>query len=80
MVDGKFKQVQSIVTYCRDILVVSVTTIPSKSAFSTGGCILDPFHSSLILKMVEGLICLRNWLSSTNELIIVKVYIDEAET
>ena len=31
----------------RDVLAVPVSTVASKSAFSTGGRILDPFRSSL---------------------------------
>lgn len=41
---------------------------------------IDPFRSSLSPKTVEGLVCLKNWLSSSNQSIIVKEYMDEAET
>ena len=44
------------------MLVVLVSTVASKSAFSTGGCILDPFRSSLAPEMVQSLICTQNWL------------------
>ncbi|XP_075665547.1 zinc finger BED domain-containing protein RICESLEEPER 2-like [Castanea sativa] len=46
----------------RDVLAVPVSTLASKSAFSTGGRILDLFHSSLALEMVQYLICTQNWL------------------
>ncbi|GFZ20755.1 hypothetical protein Acr_28g0014600 [Actinidia rufa] len=45
----------------RDVLAISVSTVASKSAFSTGGRILDPFRSSLLPSMVETLICTQNW-------------------
>jgi hypothetical protein len=35
-----------------DVLAVSVSTVAPKSAFSTGGRILDPFRSSLSPDMV----------------------------
>ena len=46
----------------RDVLVVLVSTITSESTFSTKGCVLDTFKSSLSPKVVEALICSQNWL------------------
>ncbi|KAJ3697371.1 hypothetical protein LUZ61_001076 [Rhynchospora tenuis] len=40
----------------KDVLAMSVSTVPSESAFSTGGRILDPFRSSLSPKTVETLV------------------------
>jgi hypothetical protein len=45
-----------------DVLAIPITIVPSKSVFSTGGRILDPFRSSLAPKTAEGLICAQNWL------------------
>ena len=50
----------------RDIPAIPVFTVSSESAFSTGGRILDLFHSSLSPTTVEALICAQNWLRSTN--------------
>ncbi|KAK9180571.1 hypothetical protein WN943_029782 [Citrus x changshan-huyou] len=37
----------------KDVLAILVSTVASESAFSTGGCVLDPFRSSLTHKTVE---------------------------
>ncbi|KAJ1687900.1 hypothetical protein LUZ63_019290 [Rhynchospora breviuscula] len=50
----------------KDVLAMSVSTVPSESAFSTSGRILDPFRSSLSPKTVEALVCGQNWLRSSN--------------
>ena len=46
----------------RDVLAILVSTFASEFAFSTGGCVLDPFRSSLSPNTVEALICTQNWL------------------
>ena len=63
----------------RDVLAAPVSTVASESAFSTGGRILDPFNSSLTPKMVEALIYTKNWLSSTNEPMVLREYMDEVQ-
>ena len=52
----------------RDVLAVPVSTVASESAFSTGGCILNPFRSSLAPEMVQSLICTQNWLQSSMQI------------
>jgi hypothetical protein len=46
----------------RDVLAIPITTVASESAFSTGGCILDDFRTSLIPFMLEALVCMQDWL------------------
>ena len=41
-------------------MVIPVSIVASKSAFSTGGRVLDPFRSSLAPKTVEAIICAQN--------------------
>ena len=36
----------------KDILAIPMSTVASKMAFSTNGCLLDPFRSSLTPKML----------------------------
>ncbi|XP_057537538.1 zinc finger BED domain-containing protein RICESLEEPER 2-like [Amaranthus tricolor] len=50
----------------RDVLAIPVSTIASKSAFSTGGRVLDSFRSSLSPKMAEALISCQDWLRASS--------------
>ena len=47
-----------------DILVIPISTIASKSAFSTGGQILSQHCIRLQWTTLEALICARSWLWS----------------
>ena len=49
----------------KDVLVVPVSIVASESTFSTGGCIVDPFRSSLSPLMVQNLVCAQNWIQAT---------------
>ena len=60
------------------MLVVHVSTVAFKSAFSMGGRILDLFCSSLALEMVQSLICTQNWLQSSVQ-ILLRQSIDDVE-
>jgi mRNA-degrading endonuclease RelE of RelBE toxin-antitoxin system len=48
----------------RDVLIILVTTVASKSDFSIGGRVLDPFQSLLAPSTLEALIYSQNWLRS----------------
>ena len=48
----------------RDILAIPASTVPSESAFSTGGRVVSDYRSSLTPSTVEVLICLQDWLKA----------------
>jgi hypothetical protein len=45
----------------RDIMPIPVTTMASKSVFSTGGKVISPHRSRLAPKTIEGLMCMQAW-------------------
>jgi hypothetical protein len=49
----------------RDILAIPITTIASKSAFSTSGRLLSDHHSRLTPRMLEAMMCSQSWLRHT---------------
>ena len=51
----------------------------SEYAFSTAGCILDPFQSSLSPLMVEAFICCQNWLRPSSTPICLHATIDDVK-
>jgi len=64
----------------RDILVILVYVVSSKSAFSIDGRILDSFRSSSSSTIVEAPICAQNWLRSNKQNVDdLEVEINEAE-
>ena len=46
----------------KDILAVPISTVASKSAFSTSGRILYDFRSSLSAESVQALVCAQDWI------------------
>ncbi|XP_052477915.1 zinc finger BED domain-containing protein RICESLEEPER 2-like [Gossypium raimondii] len=64
----------------RDILAIPILIVASKSAFSTVGCVLDSFRSSLTPIMVEALVCTQDWLRKSNDAINLEDYVDELQT
>jgi hypothetical protein len=54
-----------LVEVAQDVLSIPITTVASKSAFSTEGHVIDPFQSSLAAKTMEALVCTQNWLTSS---------------
>ncbi|CAN0913177.1 Zinc finger BED domain-containing protein RICESLEEPER 2 [Linum grandiflorum] len=49
----------------REILAIPISTVASKSAFSTGGRVLNDFRTSLSPQVVEVVICCEDWLRSS---------------
>jgi inhibitor of KinA sporulation pathway (predicted exonuclease) len=49
----------------RDVLAIQIATVASESAFSTGGCVIDDYMTSLTPFMAEALICTQDWLKRT---------------
>ncbi|KAG8492835.1 hypothetical protein CXB51_010075 [Gossypium anomalum] len=64
----------------RDILAIPISTVASKSAFSTGGRVLDIFRSSLTPLTVKALVCTQDWLRKSNNAINLEDYVDELQT
>ncbi|GJQ97134.1 zinc finger BED domain-containing protein RICESLEEPER 2-like protein [Tanacetum coccineum] len=46
----------------RDLLAIPISTVASKSVFSTSGRVLDSYQSSLGDKTIECLVCAQDWL------------------
>ncbi|CAI0430423.1 unnamed protein product [Linum tenue] len=55
----KYPTLQSI---ARDFLAIPITSVPSESAFSSGGRLLDPHQSRLHYSTVEAMMCTRSWI------------------
>uniref|UniRef100_A0A803PZS8 Zinc finger BED domain-containing protein RICESLEEPER 2-like n=1 Tax=Cannabis sativa TaxID=3483 RepID=A0A803PZS8_CANSA len=69
-----------IARMAKEVLAVQMSTVASESTFSASGRILDAFRSSLSPRMVEALICSKNWYTCEyEEHIVLRQYMDEIE-
>ena len=55
----------------RDIFAITVTTVASESAFSTGGWILSEHRNRLTCKMLEALMYSQGWLRNKSKCIFI---------
>ena len=76
---GKTVKYHILSCLARDILAIPMSIVSSKSAFSTGGCVLDPYRSSLSPTIVEALICTQNWLRPPKKKIDIRDQLQDLE-
>jgi hypothetical protein len=61
---GKSEIYPVLSVMARDILAIPASTVPSESAFSTGGRVISDYRSSLAPTTIEALICLQDWFKA----------------
>ena len=64
----------SIIT--RDVLIVSMSTVASEAAFSTGGIMVSKKICNLSPKAIEVVVCLKDWSLADK---ILHDHVQEAE-
>jgi hypothetical protein len=64
----------------KDVLAVPASTVPSESAFSIGGRIIDPLRCSLSTSTVEALICTQSWLHTSHSKVSVREAAEDVQT
>jgi hypothetical protein len=62
------------------VLAVPTSTVSSESAFSTGGCIIDPLRCSLSTDTIEALICAQSWLQTSQSKVSARETAEEIQT
>ena len=55
----------------RDVLAIPASTVPSESAFSTGGRVVSDYRSRLGCSTVEMQICLQDWLKAAGMYVFI---------
>ncbi|XP_038725975.1 zinc finger BED domain-containing protein RICESLEEPER 2-like [Tripterygium wilfordii] len=68
-----------VANMARDVLAIPISIVASKSTFSTGGRVLDPFRSSLTPTVIETLICTQDWLRGSREPVNVEEKLEYIE-
>ena len=51
----------------RYVLAIPISTVAFEAAFITGERVLDPFRSSLTLRIVEALVCTQDWFRGSSK-------------
>ncbi|KAK6915840.1 HAT, C-terminal dimerization domain [Dillenia turbinata] len=64
----------------KGILAILVSESTSESVFSTGGRVLNKFHSSLLPSTIETLICAQNWIRTKSKEVDFEPKFDSAFT
>jgi hypothetical protein len=64
----------------KDVLAVLASTVPSESAFSTGGRVIDPLRCSLSTHTVEASICAQSWLETSQSKVSAREAAEEIQT
>jgi hypothetical protein len=59
-----------------DVMAIQVSTVTSESAFSAGGRVIDPYRSRLDPKMVQALICTKDWVAASHKANKLTIKID----
>jgi hypothetical protein len=62
-------------TLARDVLSMQVSTVASKSAFSSGGRVVDAFRSKLKPEIIEALVCTKDWKIASEKGFIFIVHV-----
>jgi hypothetical protein len=57
-----------------DILAISMSSVALKSAFSTGGRVIEPHKASLSPETVQILLCGLDWVSVVSDTFIICIY------
>ncbi|XP_062185009.1 zinc finger BED domain-containing protein RICESLEEPER 2-like [Phragmites australis] len=52
----------TLATIAQDILAIPVSAVHSEAAFSSSGPVIPKHHSTLSIKTIEALVCIRDWM------------------
>jgi hypothetical protein len=70
----------TLAAMARDILTVTASTVPSESAFSTNGRIINDHWTRLAGSMVEALLCFQDWLRAAGSSYLDIISIDSLDS
>jgi hypothetical protein len=70
----------TLAAIARDMLDVTASTVPSESAFSTSGRIINDHRTRLAGSTVEALLCFQNWLRTAGSSYLDIISIDSLDS